>query len=80
MEEMEEEALNIYTVYQHPSDYPDKWVVRRWRTLKGENIPDPEPLLVVDTHSEVRLVMTGLGLVCLTRFPDDDPCIAETWL
>lgn len=66
--------LEIYVIYQNPNDYPGKFVVRRWRGLT----PDP--------HAEVRTTLTAAraavppGLVLLSRCPDDDPCIAETWL
>lgn len=73
-------ALNIWTVYDHPTDFPDNYVVRRAETLTA-----PEPILTGDillfTDLEVlRETMLTCGLVCLTRNDGDDPVILETWL
>jgi len=37
-------------------------------------------VFVGDTLGEVRQRMRNLGLVCLTRHPEDDPVIVEVWL
>lgn len=75
-----------YTVYVDPRDYPGRYVARRW-TVRGEGlgahiVPDPEPLAVAEDLETVREAITEAapGLVCLSRMPDDDPAIYETWL
>ena len=67
--------METWTIYDHPSDYPDKYVARKF---KGE---DPTQDYV--THSEVSVIRQWLeseGLVCLTRHESDDACIMETWI
>ncbi len=67
-------GMEIFTVYWNPSDFPGKYVVRRF---VGEK-PDPQPL-AVGTLEEVRGVIPA-WMTCLARNPGDDPCILETWL
>lgn len=66
--------LKIWTIYNYPSDYPDKFVVRLW---EGE-LPTAE-FSLHDTLEEARAAVPP-GLVCLQRFDNDDPVIVETWL
>lgn len=71
--------LITYTVYRKPLDYPDSFVVRRFRVVASAVQPDPEPWSVTATLSEARASIP-VGLFCLLRSVDDDPNIVETWL
>ena len=71
--------LLIWAVYNHPLDYPDKWVARPHCTRRGE----PVALfchLQSDSLLTLRLLLRDMGLICLARYTDDDPCIVESWL
>jgi hypothetical protein len=74
-------SLAMWTVYDHPKDYPDKYVARRFDVLPtGEAWPS-DSIMITDTLEHMREIMvTQLHLVCLTRNEDDDPKIVETWL
>ena len=73
-------TLPMYVVYENPSDYPGKFVVRRWpNTLVSPPIPDPVPLIVCDSLEVARAVVPPYA-VCLQRSPDDDPAVREVWL
>lgn len=76
---MDPTQLVTYTVYNKPLDYPDHFVVRRFRVVAKAVVPDPEPLVVADTLIAARQAIPA-GLFCLTRNEDDDPYIVETWL
>jgi len=67
----------IYTVYAHPSDYPEEFVVRRWSARTQQ--PDPEPCFRAATLEGVRAQLPP-DLTRLSRHPDDDPVIVETWI
>lgn len=71
--------LPIWTVYDHPKDYPTQLVARLWK-LTGE----PTPIvLTADTLDALREAIqdaTDFVLTPLPRQPHDDPCIVETWL
>jgi hypothetical protein len=68
-----------YTVYDHPLDYPDDFVVRRWIIGPGFYGSEPELFARGRTLEEVRSRLPG-GLFCLNREPADDPAIVETWI
>lgn len=66
---------SIYAIYNHPSDFPNSWVVREWRRDKSY----PEEALLFETLREARQSLpTGLTLV--SRDAQDDLVIFETWL
>lgn len=66
-------SLEIYTVYENPTDYPGKFVVRKFVLDKPTDW-----VKVADTLPEARATMP-LGLFGMPRDPSDDPKIIETW-
>jgi len=71
------ERLPMWVVYDHPRDYPDSFVARRWLT------DQPTQAIIVDTTlDEVRrrIQRAMPGAVRLARFLNDDPKIVEVWL
>ena len=77
------DTFTLWTVYEKPKDYPDKWVCRRWEMDKD----DSAMLATSDviTGTSYAAVITALlsqtvGLVRIARDPSDDPCIVESWL
>ena len=77
---MSDDGLNMWTIYDHPRDFPEHhYVTRLWIVAAG----GPEMTNVVlhsDSLEELRDVMRSQGLICLPRFADDDPKIVEVWL
>lgn len=70
--------LFTYTIYDHPRDYPNHWVVRRFRIASGCFIPEQECQIADSLEQARRLIPSGL-----TRFersPDDSPEVVETWM
>lgn len=70
--------MPIWVIYDHPRDFPDKWVVRRQWVEQGVIHFDKQAFLV-DTLEEARECIPP-GLVRFLRSPDDDPVIVESWL
>lgn len=75
-----EQALAMWTIYDHPLDYPDFWVVRRWFVVSG----NPEPVAdvlprIASSLAEARSLVPK-GLYRLHRQEGDDPFVVETWL
>lgn len=76
-----------YTIYEHPTDAPEWYVIRR-RTLlmppgkpKAEIILDPQAILAPNlTAAREAVVAIDPTLVCIERDPSDEPQIVETWL
>lgn len=75
------DALFIYTVYDHPLDYPDSYVVRKWNVVDGNTIPDLKVLIVSKDINIIRGMLVGeMGLTLMPRMPEDDPKILETYV
>ncbi|MFA5922334.1 MAG: hypothetical protein WC856_13745 [Methylococcaceae bacterium] len=69
--------LEIWTIYDHPRDFPDSFVARKFVQDK----PTDE-FLVAGTLTEVRKILQNLSdqsLHWIPRLPDDDSCIVESW-
>ena len=71
---MPAEVLTMWTVYDHPRDYPDKWVLRAWDMPGGRR----ETVETADTLEEIRAKIPP-SLFRAPRNPGDDPAIYETW-
>ena len=76
---MTDRVLSIWTIYDRPSDYPTKFVARRWVINDEGNHPTSE-ILTDDNIDGLRAELTRRGLKGITRSPDDDPNIVEKWL
>lgn len=64
----------IYCIYDHPLDFPDKYIARLW------NGPLPtSTTLEADTLEAIREKLPK-GLSLVPRMPNDDPVIAECWV
>ena len=77
------ELLKTYTVYCHPRDYPDNYVVREWVIYRGKETPIPSKVLTIKKDYE------GICEYRRDYFPDifvlprsegDDISIVETWI
>lgn len=70
--------LTTYTIYDHPKDFPNDFVVRRF-----DNGKPTGAAFTCDTLWQARDLinaLTGGQSVCLARDETDDPVIVETWL
>lgn len=72
----------MWTIYDHPLDYPRHFVVRQFLIVPKR----PEPLVayigcLYDTLDEARYdcFLRG-GTIQFERSPGDDPFIIETWM
>jgi hypothetical protein len=78
---MTDDDLPMYVIYQHPSDFPDEFVCRRQFAGRGIVTVERELFARGPSLDSVRGQLPhGLGLFCLGRSPQDDPCIAEVWV
>lgn len=69
------EELPVWTVYDHPRDFPHCYVARKFLSAR----PTPEFIVSPDLAS-LREVLAYKGLIPLTRDPSDDPVILESWI
>jgi hypothetical protein len=75
---MTDEPLVMWTVYKHPADYPGWFVARPFAITSRGSIAGSQ-VLKARTLKAVRDMLPP-GLTCLTRSPDDEPQIVETWV
>lgn len=73
-----ESGLDMWTVYDHPSDFPDKFVARLFR-LTDAVVPTTAHI-VSDDVDKIRAFLLEKRLVCLKRSEFDEPHIIEVWL
>jgi hypothetical protein len=69
--------LTVWTIYAHPLDYPNGYVVAEWIT-DGTGPKRGTALYAPDLDAARKLIPPNLYR--MNRSPDDDPTIAETWL
>ncbi|MDH3379020.1 MAG: hypothetical protein OEQ39_19015 [Gammaproteobacteria bacterium] len=72
-------ALELWTIYKDPSDYPGRYLVRRFVSVKGFLVVDDEPLAVVEDLAAARLALPPYATHNFGRMVDDQPHIVETW-
>ncbi len=73
---MSNEPLHMWTIYEHPLDYPEHFVVREWICCDP---PLAGPARLAETLEAARLLVPP-HLYRQPRNPDDDPFIVETWM
>lgn len=69
--------MMLWTIYDHPDDYPEHYVVRQYEVASGEVVAHGATLF--NTLKEARASVQR-GRVSIARHLDDDPKIVETWL
>lgn len=73
------DALSMWTVYDHPRDYPKGFIARRFE-VDGRGARPTRDVMVSDDLDALRLMLMKRGLTALARNEEDDPKIVETWL
>ena len=72
------DGLTIWTIYDHPRDYPTKWVLRPYRIVGG-NVTIVGEAETADSLEAIRAKVPR-WCVRLLRDPSDDPVIVERWV
>lgn len=77
--------LDMWTVYDHPTDYPNDFVARRHVLRTG--VPNSKPMseatsdaIISKDLEKIRGQLRGAGLMCVPRMQGDEPQIVEVWL
>jgi hypothetical protein len=75
------EALGFYVIYDHPTDYPEHFVVRVHWIVSGRVEPITEAIChTFVTLDEARQFAGQDGRVKINRHENDDSKIVETWI
>ena len=73
-------TLSLFTIYDHPSDYPAHFVVREYQVARDGCVSPVEPPQLYPTLQAARQVQFDAWRMCLRRQAGDDPVIIESWL
>ena len=73
------DVLSIWVIYDHPSDYPDSFIARRYFSYYEIQEPTMDVIVAPD-YEYIRNALEKYGLVKLDRHPNDDPKIMEIWI
>jgi hypothetical protein len=76
---MDTGELSQWVIYDHPSDFPDCFVIRRW-VIEATGPVKTADILWSTSLETLRDEMQRRGLYCLPRFEEDDPKIVEVWM
>ena len=72
--------ISQYAIYDHPRDYPNHYVVRRWDIHPGVPVPIPNGNAELsETLSDARAAIPT-GFVNIGRQAGDDLVILEVWI
>ena len=75
------ELLSLWTIYDHPTDYPGHFVARRF--VVGHELDKPfatDEIMAAERIEDLREVFLEMGLVKIEREMVDEAQIVETWL
>lgn len=72
-------ALSMWTIYDHPTDYPAGFIARRFE-VDGSGARPTRDVITSDDLDALRAQLVRHGLTPLSRALGDDPKIVETWL
>jgi len=72
------ESFSMWTVYDHPEDFPHSFVARRWE-ISAKGCRPTQNFIVGPSLESVRACLPP-DLAPVARSELDDPCIVETWL
>ena len=69
--------LNLWTIYDHPSDAPKHFVLRRWEIVGDQLMP--REATKHDSLVDARIAVPK-GLIRMERDEKDDATIVETYI
>ena len=75
-----ESIMTGWTIYDHPSDYPDVFIARKWIARRDGTVEATPSIVTSKDIMRLRAEMMQMGLVKMMRSPGDDPKIMEVWI
>lgn len=72
--------LSMWTVYDNPTDYPGKFVARRFDVDADGARPTASIIVAPDLNTLRDILCYELRLTPISRNDKDDAKIVETWL
>jgi hypothetical protein len=76
----DDEVLTLWTIYDHPLDFPGSFVVRKWHVLPRNKEPMPDGFPTLHDSLEAARESLPPGLTRLPPSEGDALAIVETWI
>jgi hypothetical protein len=75
------EPFRVWTIYSHPSDFPDDYVAREFSIQAGAG-PQPTDNVMISASLDLlrRTLMVDMRLTVIPRSDGDEPQIVESWV
>jgi hypothetical protein len=73
------DVMSMWTVYDHPKDFPNTFVARRYMISRG-TAGATNDIIVSPQLAPLREVLAIKGLIPIARSEGDDPKIVESWI
>lgn len=80
MSHAHEGVLSTWTIYDHPADFPDNYVLREYRISAGDVRPHHFWLFLTLGEARRAVQEKAPGAYRLARSPEDHSTVVETWL
>lgn len=77
---MSERTLTMWTVFDHPTDYPDHFVARLFEVDADGPRATASIIMATEVDALREVLEFEMGLVRILRSEGDEPRIMETWL
>jgi hypothetical protein len=74
------EVLRQFAIYDHPTDYPDHWIVRTWYVTDNGIKPDPSAVLCRSVERARHHIQKERPGAILIDANDPDPNLYEVWM
>jgi hypothetical protein len=79
MAEQNPATLTVWTIFEHPDDFPHEFVARRFRIIAGHVQPDLDIWFKAASLDAVRRSIPP-ALHRIGKQPGDTPATRESWL
>lgn len=75
-------VIEGWTVFDHPTDYPNECVARRWIARRDGSVEQTNDIFRSVSLNQLREVLQAEypHLIPVPRMMRDDPTIVEVWL
>jgi len=74
-----DDELEMWVVYDHPRDFPNTFVARKWTVGNGRAERPTDDIIVSPEITALRKMLALKGLICTVRHPTDEPQVMEVW-
>lgn len=79
----EDNCMPMWVLYDHPSDYPDDFVLVKYKICRATDVPSRVGVVFKgDTHEEATDFMDkeNPGRFFIPRHEKDDPCVVGVFV